>query len=158
MDGSGHDRAANHAVDIAEDHIRDNLSKDMDLREVMNELNVILKSTVGAAIFLGIINLKTLKMEYVSMGNVTCLKYEGEILDMAKSREGIVGNLFVSPKMFSFSLQPQDLLILFSDGIKYFRNGEDISSKISTKFICDNIMKHDRDGEDDASCIVIKVQ
>ena len=158
MDGSGHDLSEFRAVDLAENFIRDNISKDMDLLEIMRELNVILKNTVGAAIFLGIINLKTLRMEYVSIGNITCVKYEGKFLDMAKSIDGIMGNLFVSPKMFTFNLKPDDLLVLFSDGIKYFRSEEDFSSNNNVKIICDKIMENDRDGEDDASCIVIKVK
>jgi anti-sigma regulatory factor (Ser/Thr protein kinase) len=128
-----------------------------DLVATIGGLHEALRGTEGAAAGLCLIDFNAGTGRYVGVGN-TVIRVFGEQENRLFSTPGTLGHQIRSPREQSFSLQSDDVVVMYTDGIKErfelkdypqlrFQKAEKVASTITEKF-----GKH----HDDAGCIVLR--
>jgi anti-sigma regulatory factor (Ser/Thr protein kinase) len=128
-----------------------------DLIATVNGLHKALKGTEGVAAGLCVVNFGKGTGRYVGIGN-TVMRVFGDREKRLFSTPGTLGHQMRSPREQSFSIQPDDVVVMYTDGVKErfelkdypqlrFQKAEKVSSTVIEKF-----GKH----HDDAGCIVMR--
>lgn len=86
-----------------------------DVVRLMDRLHRRLKGTRGAAVGLCFV-MESGKVEYVGTGN-TVVRRIGSSETRLVSRDGVVGQTMRTPHLQDMELEPDDLLLLYSDGV-----------------------------------------
>ncbi len=125
--------------------------------EFVKELHKQLKGTRGCAGGFGILNLETGVMKYVGVGNIRA-KIIGENNKQFINRAGVIGYMLPTLQEESSTINKNDILLLYSDGIKEFFKLDFPSSpsNITAKDIATKVMDEFSQTSDDCMCMAIK--
>lgn len=156
VDGTGHGLKANNVSSIVKRYIKEKWDKDLNL--TMKHLHSLLSSTLGAAISLATINLKTAEFEYLGVGNTVCRKIGKKPMRFI-SVEGVVGLKMRNPNLQKEVLEEGDILFFYTDGVKDSFNVNNIPNIAthSATYTSKNIVQTYGSQYDDSTCIVIKI-
>ena len=134
-----------------EDHYRENLT------DIMQNLHVHIKGSVGAAAILCLLDLDSGQLEYTGIGNLTI-----RIFGMNNQRllpgDGVIGYIMSTPKEGMVTLAPNDILLVHSDGIQAHFEAADYPGiyNQTAREIAAGVMNRFNKGIDDAICLVLK--
>jgi len=128
-----------------------------DVSGVMARLHQHIKGTRGAAVGLCAIDTALRRLEYVGIGNTTLRRF-GKAETRLVSRDGVLGQNMRTPLLQSLELEPDDLIVLYTDGVSDRFTSDDypgiathppqeVASKIVQRFGKDH---------DDAACIAVR--
>lgn len=159
VDGLGHGPAAEHAAKVVLGFVRENLG--MPLEAVFAGADEAARATRGAAMGLVRLNLQEKLLSYAGVGNTRArlLAKSGRAIRSLSNCNGIVGAGYqrLVPETVSFA--PDDLLILFTDGIPagfdasgffgYRRPVEEVAKGVLREFSL---------GTDDAAVLVARME
>ncbi len=114
-DGLGHGPAAADCADAAVRTFRE--SQAGSPAEAMQELHGALRSTRGAAAAVGYIDLDRRTLRYCGVGNISGFIWRNGTARHLVSHPGIVGHDARTVRELTYELGPDDLLLLYSDGL-----------------------------------------
>ena len=157
LDATGHGREAHRVAEIAERTFGSaNLGDPAEFLLVLDEA---LRGSRGAAAALARLDGAERSLSYAAVGNIS-----GRLVGRGDShlvcRDGTLGQRFRSPKLQTYELRPQDLVLMHSDGI---------SARFSTETFADlhtgqaqsvaaQLLERFGKMYDDASCAVVRVK
>jgi len=155
VDGLGHgkfaERAANEAIAYVAAHLTDPLS------ELFAGCNTELNHSRGVVMGVAVIDERTGMLQYAGIGNIRA-KLVNDKTSCLNYGYGIVGGGYKKLTVEKHSMNPGDLLILYTDGVKelislaeYENNLRNDVEKLARKILLD--WKHSRD---DAAVLVYK--
>jgi negative regulator of sigma-B (phosphoserine phosphatase) len=128
-----------------------------ELIDVMQGLHACLRGTRGAVAAICRLDIKTGKLIYVGVGNIT-VRVLGPRNSRFVSRDGIVGYRMSTLKEQSLKLFAGDVLVMHSDGIKeHFELSKSPAILTGTaKSIAVELLNQFGKSNDDASCIALR--
>lgn len=155
IDVLGHGSAAREVALSAKSYLEDNYKS--ILVELMNGLHQHLKGTRGAVAAMCHLDILSGELTYVGMGNIT-VRILGVKPTRLTPKDGIVGYKMTTPQMLNIKLHPEDIIIMYSDGIKeHFDIVECIGLfKEDAQDIAIGILRQFGKKNDDESCVVLK--
>lgn len=155
IDVLGHGSEARKVAILAKSYLEHNY--EYELTKLMDGLHEHLKGTRGAVAAICHLDILTGKFHYVGIGNIT-VRILGSDSRRFIPQDGVIGYIIASPREKSIKLHNNNILIMYSDGIKeHFDEFEcDGLLKENAKRIADGILKKFGKENDDASCIVLK--
>ncbi len=126
--------------------------------EGMSGLHDHIRGSRGAAVGIGILDLKKREFHHTGVGNTVTRK----IADKEQrfiSKDGIVGEIFFSPREQTVSVEKGDLFLFYSDGVKeHFKvNDYPTIRRDKADLVARNVVNKFGVSNDDSSCIAIKV-
>ncbi|CAM3772297.1 SpoIIE family protein phosphatase [Vibrio aquimaris] len=156
FDGAGHGRSAHSIASTTRRFLKQFYQT--DLAELMEQLHNNLRSTNGGVAIIANLDMESLCLEYVGIGNIFMCKVGKEVQRFI-CQQGVLGYQIRTPKKNRVQMVPGEILILYSDGIMsnfdpkdypniYTDNAETIAQNITRKFA---------KASDDATCLVIRV-
>lgn len=159
VDGAGHGPEAASAAAVAVSV----LAKDPSatLGSLLMLCHQELRPTRGAAISLASIRSSDLSMSWAGLGNVeaTLLRKEEHSQPKRETlllRNGVAGYQFSPPRVSTLQLNPGDILIFATDGVKScFLEG--ISLEGPCQQVAESILNQHEKGTDDALVLVVRV-
>jgi len=156
VDGTGHGLKANKVSSIAKEIIKEQWSK--NLNHTIKRLHEKLSTTLGAAIALSTLNLKTYALEYIGVGN-TVFRKIGHNSVRFVSVEGVVGVRMRNPNLQKVFIEDGDILLFYTDGIKEGFDIDEIPNiaRHSASLTAKNVVQTFGSQFDDSTCIVIKI-
>jgi negative regulator of sigma-B (phosphoserine phosphatase) len=115
------------------------------------------RGTRGAAAAVAWLDTQTLEGWVVGVGNVRCRLF-GAVTRTFEFGEGVLGQRVRTPRPVLFTLQPTDVVILFSDGVAgRFRRDDYPSLGLDpAPAIAFNVVRRFGKSVDDASCAVMR--
>ena len=147
----------------AKDYLQQNWDDDVCHR--MLHLHQHLKGSLGAAVGLATLDLSTNKLSYTGVGNtvIRILRPQDRdrhCLGRLYSAEGIVGGNIRSPTEQQIQLNPADLILFYTDGIKEHFTLQEYSAIFSDDVmtIAKKIVRLFGKNYDDATCIALKIE
>ncbi|HAO20163.1 MAG: hypothetical protein BWK80_58505 [Desulfobacteraceae bacterium IS3] len=114
-DGLGHGNLAELAAVAALDHIRNNTDK--DFADLFRGCDAAIRHTRGVAMGVARIDEKTGLLRYAGIGNTRAMVFSQEKMTRLTSNFGIVGGGFRKLFIEEKQLLPNDLVIMFTDGL-----------------------------------------
>ena len=114
-DGLGHGPEAARASDAAVSAVQAHPT--LAPTDMMWKLDAALRSTRGAAVAIGRIDLHTRELHYAGVGNICASIYRGEDRRHLVSHNGIVGSNMRKVQEFGFPWTEETLLVMHSDGV-----------------------------------------
>lgn len=115
VDGLGSGEPAEIAAKAALDYVAKHPSKPP--KEVISECNKAIRHTRGVALAIAVLDMETNVMSYGAVGNIHGM-YVGEKTIRFSSTDGTVGDAYKTFLLEQIPLEPDDLVILYTDGIK----------------------------------------
>ena len=130
-----------------------------DVAGVMTRLHTHLRGTRGAAVGLCVIDPVICRMDYTGVGNTAIRRFGGSESRLV-SQDGVLGQNMRTPHLQTLELDPGDVIVLYTDGIRnnfalhdypgiLRHSAQDVANKIVQRFGKDH---------DDAACIAIRYQ
>lgn len=153
-DGLGHGHAAALAANTFCDYCR--LFAADNLHRLMMGGHEALRGTRGAAAALVKLDYETYTMDFIGVGNIE-LKAASRVPITPVCATGVVGGRLKSAMVYSYPISPDDLLVLYSDGLRGIYDLDSVSS-LPAKQIAEKLMQQYRKHDDDASCVVVRVR
>ncbi|MGK7929737.1 MAG: SpoIIE family protein phosphatase [Spirulina sp.] len=155
VDVLGHGADANALSVQIEKFLQENWTKDVS--ETLLKLHDRCQGTLGAAVGLGVLEVKTKELLYCGVGN-TVIRVLGKRSRRLYSTDGIVGSRMRTPVEQKINLTSSDTLLLYTDGIKDRFELEDYPQILyeSPQLIVRNIVRRFEKVYDDATCIVLR--
>jgi serine phosphatase RsbU (regulator of sigma subunit) len=155
IDVAGHGKEAYKIAVVSKDFLEENYRK--DLVEVMKGLHEHLKNTRGAVAGLFLLDLTTGKLKYVEVGNITARIF-GANTRRIISKPGIIGYAIPTLREERTKLYNNDVLLLYTDGIKEHFELEDYPELLQddARTITTNIINKFGKKNDDAACIALR--
>jgi serine phosphatase RsbU (regulator of sigma subunit) len=153
VDGLGHGPEAAKAAEAALRVVR--AHSELALPELLTEIDVSLAATRGAAI--GLVRIQGRRAWHAGVGNTRVLHWRGDRMQRLSSQPGIVGGgLPRHLQVTELDLQPDDWLLLFTDGLDEMLN---LPAHLpewdrDPALLCDHLLAHARAGRDDAGVLV----
>jgi len=128
-----------------------------DVCGVMTRLHQHLRGTRGAAVGLCAIDSHSGRVDYVGTGN-TAMRRFGSAETRLVSRDGVLGQNMHRPHRQTIQLEPDDLLVLYTDGVSDRFTAADYPSILHhpPAEVADNIVKRFGKDYDDAACIAVR--
>ncbi len=156
VDALGHGKRAHDAAILATEYLSGH--SDDDLAALMRELHERLRGTVGAVAALCRVFPESGDLHCVGIGNVA-VRILGSGSRRLVPRDGVVGYMMPSPVERRERLDPGDVLVLHSDGIReHFELLEWPGfPKCTAGEIASGILERFGKKDDDASCIVMRI-
>lgn len=155
IDASGHGKPAHALSVLLADHLRAVVHK--DLACLLHQLHQRAVGTIGAAIAIAYLDMASNTLSLAGIGNIR-VRCIGPTPWVGICRDGVLGERFPTPNVQHFALKADDVVLLYSDGIR-----EAISHEIRTRVhlgtarhIAETVLRVGGKVTDDASCIVIK--
>jgi len=155
IDGLGHGQEACDAAQTALAFIGAHTA--WPLPDLLQGLDEALKASRGAAI--GLVRLGSDRLEHVGVGNTRTLCWRGKQRLHLPSQPGIVGSGLRGPIQWTrMALQPDDWLILFTDGI---HERAQLPLRLpewqrDPQTLCQHLLTQWRDARDDAGVLVLQ--
>lgn len=155
VDALGHGPLAHRVALQAVRYLKANWSA--DLIATVSGLHEALQGTEGAAAGLCLVDFANGTGRYVGIGN-TVIRIFGDQENRLFSTPGTLGHQMRSPREQNFSLQPNDVVVMYTDGVKERFELKDYpqlrfqKSEIVARTITDKFGKQ----HDDAGCIVMR--
>lgn len=130
-----------------------------ELIEIIKGLHEYMAGSRGAAIGLGLLDLKTGELKYVGVGNIVARKFGSSTVRIIP-RSGVVGYIMPEPKEEIIRLYDGDILVLYTDGVKESFELEEYPEllKDDAKTIATHLIHQFGKEEDDAACIALRVR
>jgi anti-sigma regulatory factor (Ser/Thr protein kinase) len=156
VDGLGHGRSAHLAAKAATRHLRSHGSP--DLAHVMTRLHDRLQDTVGAAVSVCWIDLSSGTVRHAAIGN-TVFRIQGATSQRMGSMPGTVGVQVKTPRVETAQLNPDDVLIIHTDGISDRTDFEDYPQLRyqGVETVADRLVSQYGKRHDDATVVVCKL-
>ena len=157
LDATGHGREARRVAEIAE-RMFGSATLD-DPAEFLLLLDEALRSSRGAAAAVARLDGAARCLSYAAVGNIS-----GRLLGSGDSqlvcRDGTLGQRFRSPKLQTFELRPQDLLVMHSDGISARFSVETFPDLHTgqAQSVAAQLLERFGKMYDDAGCAVVRVK
>jgi len=135
-----------------------------DVGALLRELHDACVGTVGAAVGLAVLDGRRERFRYLAVGNVRAAVV-GARRFTGVSRDGVLGRRWPTPFVQSAELQPDDLLLLWTDGIPgslpqalAARGEGDLPPLASLEVdeIAEHVVERFAKGHDDAACLVAR--
>lgn len=157
VDALGHGPPAAETAAPAEEYLKSNSA--LELADLMNGLHERLKGTRGAVAFLARLDLATGELRHCGVGNISAKIFGPDEPVRLSSRDGIVGYMMSAPRVASHTLAPGDILMLCSDGVRDHFELFDHPGLLrgQAQEIAENVMTALSKGDDDASCLIMRV-
>ncbi len=157
IDASGHGKRAHTLAQQLAEQLRAMHAQHTDLPALLHQLHLRAVGTVGAAIAVAYLDLAHNTLHLAGIGNIR-IRCIGPTPWVGICRDGVLGERFPTPDVQHFALRADDVLLLYSDGIR-----ETISSEVRTRVhlgtaqqIAETVLRVGGKATDDASCIVVK--
>lgn len=155
LDATGHGPRAQAVADQAVALLQQQASR--DVARLMASLHASLQGSPGAAAGLLFIDAEAASFRYLGVGNTRAARF-GRRPWRGVSRDGVLGGRLPSPFLQSETLDPGDMLMLWTDGLPEFegaRLAESLAfrgaAEITRRLLTDLARPHD-----DASCLILK--
>lgn len=155
IDASGHGRRAHAVAEPLADLVRTAGNTQPD--QLLQRMHQYCIGTVGAAAAVAFVHAVRGELLFAGVGNIR-IRCVGAIPWAGISRDGVLGERFPSPHVQRFPLHADDVVLLYSDGIR-----ETISSQMlrrarlgTAQQIAEHVLREGSKTTDDASCIVLK--
>ena len=113
-----------------------------------------LRGTRGAALIR--IDYETYTIDFIGVGNIE-LKAASRVPITPVCATGVVGGRLKSAMVYSYPISPNDVLVLYSDGLRGIYDLELVES-LPPRLIAEKLMKRYRRHDGDATCIVVRVR
>jgi len=128
-----------------------------DVSGLMTSLHQHLKGTRGAAVGLCAIDAAAGRMDYVGIGNTTLRRF-GKAETRLVSQDGVLGQNMRTPLHQSLELDPDDLIVLYTDGVSDRFTSDDYPGvfRHGPKEVASNIVQRFGKQHDDAACVAIR--
>ena len=155
IDVLGHGKEAYEIAVISKKYLENNYHKDLIV--IMKGLHKHLRNSRGAVAGLCLIDLITGELKYVGIGNITARIFGTNTVRIVP-RPGIIGYAIPTPREERKKLYNNDVLLLYTDGIKEHFELEDYPELIQddARTIASNIINKFGKKNDDAACIVLR--
>jgi serine/threonine protein phosphatase PrpC len=153
VDGLGHGRQAHDVTVKTLNNFR--TFADFSLEQIIWETHKRIHDTRGCVAFLGRIDSRTLCMECISIGNIT-YKLQTKSETRPLTAAGILGHNLRKFTCASLQLEPEDFVVLCSDGISTKFNLEKLETA-QPEDQAREIYQRYGHNHDDASVLVIRV-
>ena len=123
----------------------------------MARLHQYLRGTRGAAAGLCAIDSAAGRVVYAGTGNTAARRF-GTADTRLVSHDGVLGQNMRTPRPQTLNLEPGDLLVLYTDGVKDRFTSDDYPGVFShpPKEVVQNIVKRFGKNHDDAACIAVR--
>jgi negative regulator of sigma-B (phosphoserine phosphatase) len=130
-----------------------------DVVGVMQRLHQHLKGTRGAAVGLCAIDAATGRLDYAGIGN-TAIRRFGGMETRLVSQDGVLGQNMRTPKLQTLQLEPEDLIVLYTDGVSDRFTAKEYPgvSHHAPADVARNIVQRFGKDHDDAACIAVRYQ
>lgn len=153
----GHGKDAHRLASITKRYLQKNYRK--SLIGIVEGLHAHIKSSVGEVLAVCLLDIKSGQLRCVGVGNITIRKFGASAIKMV-SRSGIVGYVMPTPKEEIIQLHNDDVLMLYTDGVKSHFELEDYPEllKDDAKTVATYIIHQFGKEEDDAACITLRYQ
>ncbi len=128
-----------------------------DVAATMTNLHEQIKASRGAAVGLCAIDTAEGRAVYVGTGN-TVMRRFGKTDTRLMSQDGILGQNMRTPRPQTLQLEPEDLIVLYTDGVSDRFTADDypsISSQAPKDIVRTIIERFGKD-YDDAACIAVR--
>jgi len=158
-DGLGHGPEAAVASQEVLDAVLHSRASNTEPGAVMGEVTDALVGKRGAVAALVHIAQPQMTLRYAALGNIATLRVRGGEIKRLPVRDGRIGARSTRGYEESFDLEPNDLLILHSDGLRTLRDNflpQGLLHK-SPHLIAGYLLDRAFRGRDDASIVVIRV-
>ncbi|MEM7592616.1 MAG: SpoIIE family protein phosphatase [Cyanobacteria bacterium P01_A01_bin.83] len=162
IDALGHGHQAHVVARAAKDCLPE--IWDDDVCQTMLRLHERLKDSLGAAVGLAVLNLKTKSLSYTGVGNTVIRilrsSNQKDCPQKLYSTAGIVGKRIRQPTEQKVQLHQSDLVLLYTDGIKeHFSTQEDPAIFVDDVMtITNQLVRRFGKNYDDATCIALKIE
>ena len=155
IDVLGHSKEAHKTAIISKDYLEKNYRK--NLVEMMMGLHECILRTKGAVAGLCHLDLKAGELKYVGIGNITARRF-GSSTTKIICRSGVIGYIMPTPREETIKLCHDDVLVLYTDGVKEHFKLEDYPELLrdNAKTIATHIIHKFGKKEDDAACIALR--
>jgi len=157
IDGLGHGPLAREAALIAKQYIITHETEQLD--NMILGIHEKTKNSRGSVIAICRINLVEGKISYTGIGNISVKRVTNKTTTYVP-KDGVIGYIISRPVVHEDTIYNGDVIIMNSDGIKgYFE--KEVCEKWKRKTaqnIAQEIINEYNTNQDDASCIVIKVE
>lgn len=153
-DGLGHGDKAHGVTLKINEYLKDFWHS--DVVRLLVDLNEAIRSTIGAAVGLGHVDLQSGKLKYAGVGNTRAYVL-GQESRCFVSHDGIVGQNVRNPLLQDHLLASGDMVVFTTDGIHerfYTEREQNIDSDTDTLAEC--IMTKHIKVYDDASCLIFE--
>ncbi len=157
-DGLGHGPIAHKAATTAVEVVK--MVSETPARELMAVFQIIherLTGSIGAAVALGFLEVNSGKFSFVGVGNIS-LRRLGASDSRLVSRDGIVGQRQIRPRLTELTLTANDLLLVTSDGVSERFGPEDYPGlrSDSVTVIARTVVERFGKLHDDATCLALR--
>ena len=154
IDVLGHGKEAYEIAVISKKYLENNYHKDLIV--IMKGLHECLKDSRGAVAGLCLIDLIAGELKYVGIGNITARIFGANTVRIVP-RPGIIGYAIPTLREERMKLYNNDVLLLYTDGIKEHFELEDYPKLLQddARTIASNIINKFGKKNDDAACIVL---
>ena len=161
IDALGHGHNASVVARIAQKYLQ--TGWDDDVCRTMLHLHQHLKGSLGAAVGLAILDLKTNQLSYTGVGNTVIRILSQQDRDGSQrlySAEGIVGGRIRHPTEQKIQLKQSDLVLLYTDGIKEHFSPQEYPTIFADDVmtIAKKMVRSFGKNYDDATCIALKIK
>ena len=155
IDVLGHGKEAYEIAVISKKYLENNYHKDLIV--IMKGLHKHLRNSRGAVAGLCLIDLISGELKYVCVGNITA-RILGANTVRIVPRPGIIGYAIRTPREERKKLYNNDVLLLYTDGIKEHFELEDYPELIQddARTIASNIINKFGKKNDDAACFALR--
>ena len=156
IDGLGHGSEAALAAELAVQAIKEHTGS--SLPALIQECHVALRRTRGVVMTLVLLDLKSVSLSWVGVGNVEALlipAQEDARRQVPVLPGGVVGHQLPKLRVSHHDLSPDDLIVLATDGIDRGFAERVIESE-KPQQIADSLLKDCRKGNDDALVLVVR--
>lgn len=157
IDVLGHGRDARAVALNAESYVDQHSNH--PLEDMMNGLHDHLKGSRGAVAALCRVDYEEQILDYVGIGNIT-VRILGRNKMTMVPKDGVIGYMMTSPHLKRTTFTNEDLLLMYSDGIKEHFSLTETPGLLEgpSQTVADTIYKKYGKSSDDASCIVFRYQ
>ncbi|MCJ8273152.1 MAG: SpoIIE family protein phosphatase [Psychrosphaera sp.] len=160
MDVLGHGPKAHEVAQVAAQQLAkiSNQQQDFNPDEVLLDLDQLLRGMRGAAVAACLINRNNGQMTFAGVGNISVRRIFPKSSTLV-SRDGVVGGNMRKPRPVQVNLEPGDIYLMHTDGIKSRFAHRDYPHIVSDNAAtaAAHVLKHFSKQHDDAGCIVFKV-
>jgi serine phosphatase RsbU (regulator of sigma subunit) len=156
IDGLGHGPEAAAAANAARAALtgRPDLAPDDSLRLC----HAALGGTRGAAISIASLDYRAGRLAYAGVGNVEAHLWQGATQQRLMAYRGIVGAVLPTPRVFTYDLQPDWLLVLHTDGVRsrFQLQGLTAGQSADPQRLADDLLAGWCRSTDDATVVVVR--
>jgi anti-sigma regulatory factor (Ser/Thr protein kinase) len=159
IDASGHGKRA-HALSLQlVEHLLEYTGKTThtDLAALLHHLHLHAVGSIGAAMAVAYLDLARNTLSLAGIGNIR-IRCIGPTPWVGICRDGVLGERFPTPDVQHFTLQADDVVLLYSDGIRE-AIGHEVRPRVhlgTAQQIAQTVLQLGGKTTDDASCIVVK--